>query len=84
MSRGFVVVLKWDHEGAGYAVSVPALPGCFTQGSTVDEALERAREAITGHIAALRELGEEIPSDDRPALLTVVHVDDAEIALAGD
>ena len=69
------VLLEWDDEGPGYAVSVPALRGCFTQGATVDEALESAREAIAGHIAALTELGEEIPTEDKPALLTVVHVD---------
>jgi predicted RNase H-like HicB family nuclease len=82
MSRHYTVLLEWDPEGPGYAVSVPALPGCFTQGSTVPEALERAREAISGHVAALRQLGEPVPVEESPALLTVVEIDD--IALAGD
>jgi antitoxin HicB len=82
MSRRYTVLLNWDPDGPGYAVSVPALPGCFTQGASVPEALERAREAISGHIAALAQIGEPIPNEDSPALLTVVEVDD--VALAGD
>ena len=33
-------------EAAGYSVSVPDLEGCFTQGDTLDEAVEMTREAI--------------------------------------
>jgi len=44
----YTVVLDWDAEGNAYVVSVPALPGCFAQGPTVDVATERAKEAIKG------------------------------------
>jgi antitoxin HicB len=77
MTRRYTVVLEWDPEGPGYGVIVPALPGCFTQGATVPEALERAREAIAGHVAALIDLGEPVPAEDTPALVTTVEVDDA-------
>ena len=82
MSRRYTVLLEWDAEGPGYAVSVPALPGCLTQGTTVPEALERAREAIAGHVAALIETGQPVPTGDAPALMTVVEIDD--VSLAGD
>lgn len=49
------VELEWDEEGPGYVVRVPELPGCFTQGETIEEALENVREAITGHLAALQQ-----------------------------
>jgi predicted RNase H-like HicB family nuclease len=52
-----------DPDDDLYVVTVPALPGCFTQGRTVDEALQRAREAIAGHIAALEDIGESIPEE---------------------
>lgn len=42
----FLVVLEPDPEVGGYNVTVPALPGCFTQGDTEEEALANAREAI--------------------------------------
>jgi predicted RNase H-like HicB family nuclease len=82
MTRRYTVLLEWDPEGPGYAVSVPALPGCSTRGTTVPEALERAREAISGHIAALRETGQPVPDEDVPVLLTVLDVD--ETPLVGD
>jgi predicted RNase H-like HicB family nuclease len=56
----------------GYGVEVPALPGCFTQGRTREEALERAREAIATHLAGLVADGEPIPIEQqRPELATV-------------
>jgi predicted RNase H-like HicB family nuclease len=37
-----------DAEEGGYWAEVPAVPGCATQGETVDELLENVREAIEG------------------------------------
>lgn len=45
--RTYTVVLTPDYESGGFTVTVPALPGCVTDGRTIDEALERAQEAIT-------------------------------------
>ncbi len=45
MSREYSVVLHQAEEG-GYWLDVPALPGCYSQGETVDEALANVREAI--------------------------------------
>jgi predicted RNase H-like HicB family nuclease len=61
MERGFKVILEWDREGNAYHVSVPALPGCFTYGRTREEALQRAKEAIQGHLKGLKLIGEPIP-----------------------
>src|SRR3989442_12757706 len=41
----FKVILKPDDTG-GYVVSCPSLPGCYSQGETVDEALANIKEAI--------------------------------------
>ncbi|HOV42358.1 MAG TPA: type II toxin-antitoxin system HicB family antitoxin [Syntrophothermus lipocalidus] len=60
----YKVILEWDEEGKGYVVSVPALPGCFTHGNTVEEALERAKEAIAGHLEALAQEGLPLPTKD--------------------
>ena len=45
MSREFSVVIERDEEGY-YVASVPALPGCHTQARSLDELMERIREAI--------------------------------------
>jgi predicted RNase H-like HicB family nuclease len=39
----------------GYAASVPALPGCHSQGRTEQEALENAEDAIREYLAAVAE-----------------------------
>ena len=58
----YTVILHRAEEG-GYWVEVPALPGCFSQGETVEEALANVREAIESHLIALKEDGEEIPEE---------------------
>jgi len=64
MQRRFKVILDWNEDGGGYTVTVPALPGCVTQGDTIKESLERAQEAIEGFIEALKIIGEPIPESD--------------------
>jgi predicted RNase H-like HicB family nuclease len=39
----------------GYSVSVPGLPGCWSQGSTEQEALENIRDAIRDYLAVVDE-----------------------------
>lgn len=58
----YTVLIHTAEEG-GYWVEVPALPGCFSQGETLDEALSNAQEAIELHLESLQEEGQEIPSD---------------------
>lgn len=71
----FTVILEPDEGGRGYTVLVPALPGCFTQGRTREEALERAREAIRCHIESLRKDGLPVPVER-------VHLEVATVELA--
>jgi len=47
----FKVVLEEDEEG-GYVVECPALPGCVSEGDTIEEALENIKEAIKGCLEA--------------------------------
>jgi predicted RNase H-like HicB family nuclease len=50
----------------------PSLPGCISQGKTKEEAIENAKEAIRGYIAALEEENLAIPEDKFDALLVEV------------
>jgi len=59
-SREYEVVLTPEAEG-GFSVTVPALPGCTSQGETREEALSMIQEAIEVHIASLVAHGEPIP-----------------------
>ena len=56
----YPVVLEQE-EDAGYVASVPALPGCVSQGDTRAEALDNIREAIALYVEDCREASDPIP-----------------------
>ena len=58
-----VILERNDDEEGYYTATVPALPGCITQGRTKEETLERAREAIQGYLESLQKDGIPIPED---------------------
>lgn len=66
------VILIPDLEVGGYTVEVPSLPGCVTEGDTVEEALANIKEAIIGFEETLIELGREVPQETAPILLAAV------------
>jgi predicted RNase H-like HicB family nuclease len=69
--RTYTIVVEPDESG-DLVVSVPALPGCFTRGKTIEECKERAIEAIELHIAGLVADGEPVPQEvGTPQLLSV-------------
>ncbi len=53
-SRRFLVNLIFDPEYDGYVADVPQLPGCMSQGKTVEAALKNVRKAITAYVKAAR------------------------------
>lgn len=62
----YTVVLERDEEG-GYTVTVPALPGCVTQGDTIAESLANAKEAIEVYLESLALDGKPFPPDVKEA-----------------
>jgi predicted RNase H-like HicB family nuclease len=60
-SRVFEVVLTPEEDGA-FSVSVPALPGCTSQGETRDAALGMIREAIELYLESLEAHGDPLPA----------------------
>ncbi len=57
--RNFKVILHPDLESGGYWVECPQLPGCSSQGDSVEEALDMIKDAIKGHIEVKEELKEK-------------------------
>ncbi|WP_069472577.1 type II toxin-antitoxin system HicB family antitoxin [Candidatus Marithrix sp. Canyon 246] len=56
----FPIVIHKDTE-SDFSVTVPDLPGCFSAGSTVEEAMDMSREAIECHIEGILIDNEPIP-----------------------
>ncbi len=72
MERTYSIVINPDPHLPGFAVTVPALPGCITQGETVEECVAHAQEAITLYLQDLAAAGEPIPEEkEHPQLLQV-------------
>ena len=50
-------ILRPEPDAGGYSASIPALPGCHTQGETLDEVRANLREAAEGWLAVAHEDG---------------------------
>ena len=67
LKRRFKVILHPDLEDGGYWVECPELPGCSSQGDSVEEALDMIRDAIKGHLEVQEELKKEAAQKKRAA-----------------
>ena len=59
-----ILIHPCDPDEVGYWVEVPSLPGCVTQGDTLEEAVEMARDAIQCWLMGLQQTGDPIPPSD--------------------
>ena len=59
----FTVVLTPDEEEGGFTVECPAIPGCISEGETVEEALANIQEAIEGCLESLAARNQPLPPE---------------------
>lgn len=71
-SYEYLIVVHPDEVDGGYWTEVPALPGCGSQGETVDEAVAMTKDAIQGFIESIKKHGETPPADATRALKVTV------------
>lgn len=68
----YTIILHPDIEQGGYTVTVPSLPGCITEGKTLEEAIEMAKEAIQLYIESLIADREPVPEErEHPQALII-------------
>jgi predicted RNase H-like HicB family nuclease len=70
-ARKYTVFFEEDPEG-GFVASVPSLPGCHTQGETLEEAERNIEEAIELYLESLVQHGEAIPVEGKSFQSTVL------------
>ena len=56
----YTVELKPQKEG-GYTATVPVLPGCISEGDSLEETLENIKDAVEGYIKVLAKHNKSIP-----------------------
>lgn len=67
--RHYIALIHKESD-SDFGVSFPDFPGCVTAGSTLQEALAMAEEALAGHVEAMIEEGEVVPEpSDADAVL---------------
>ena len=64
MIKNYTVIIE-PGEDNWLVATVPALPGCITQGKTVDEVLKNVKEAIEAYLESLQKNNQPIPEPDR-------------------
>ncbi|MCP4655511.1 MAG: type II toxin-antitoxin system HicB family antitoxin [bacterium] len=72
----FEIVIEKEPKDEGYFAHSPTLPGCFSNGRTIEEAKRNMREAIQQHLEGLLEHGDSIPQNEQ-----LVHVEELTVAV---
>jgi len=72
----FQIVIEKEPEDEGYYAYSPTLPGCFSNGRTVEEAKRNIREAIEQHLAALLAHAQPVPQSEH-----LVHVEELSVGV---
>ena len=72
----FEIVIEKEAEDGGYSAYSPSLPGCFSNGRTVEEAKRNIREAIEQHLQSLLAHGQPIPQGEKR-----VHVEELTVGV---
>ena len=58
-----ILITPGEPDEGGYWVKVSALPGCVTQGETVEEAVANAKEAVEAYILSLKARALPVPQE---------------------
>lgn len=72
----YPIAIEQGDDTHAYGVIVPDIPGCFSAGETLDEAIANAKEAINGHLCILAEDKADIP----PASSVQTHANNPDYA----
>jgi antitoxin HicB len=67
----FTVLLTHDDEDGGYVAECLVIPGCVSEGNTVEEALANIKEAIEGCLESLAAHQQPLPQDGAVIVATV-------------
>jgi len=73
----FEIVIEKEADNGGYSAYSPSLPGCFSNGRSIEDARRNMREAIQQHVASLVAHDEPVPQRER-----VIDVEEFSIGLS--
>lgn len=74
----FEILIEKEPEDEGYFAYSPTLPGCFSNGRTIEETKQNIRTAVQQHIESLLAHGQTVPQNER-----LVHVEELTVGVPG-
>jgi predicted RNase H-like HicB family nuclease len=72
----FQIVIEKEPEDEGYFAYTPTLPGCFSNGRTIEEAKRNIREAVEQHLESILAHAQPVPQND-----SLVHVEELTVGV---
>jgi len=72
----FQIVIEKEPEDEGYYAYSPTLPGCFSNGKTIEDTKRNIRQAIEQHLASMLAHSQVVPQNDR-----LVHIEELSVAV---
>ena len=70
----YTAVFEPDEKGGGFTVTIPALPGCISEGDTFEKALQNIKEAASLYLEVMQSKKEEIPKEEKGVVVAPVEV----------
>ena len=70
----YTAVFESDPDVGGYTVTIPALPGCISEGDTFEAALKNIQEAASLYLEVMAEKGRKFEEEDRRVIVAPIQV----------
>jgi len=72
----FQIIIEKEPEDEGYFAYSPTIPGCFSNGKTIEETKRNIRQAVEQHLVSMLKHAQPVPQNDR-----LVHVEELTVAV---
>ena len=70
----YMAVFEPDEKEGGFTVTIPALPGCISEGNTFEEAFKNIREAAILYLEIMRDRKTYFPTESKNAVIAPIEV----------
>lgn len=70
----YTAVFEPDEKLSGFTVTIPALPGCISEGDTFEESLKSIKEAAALYIEVMRNKSFDIPREEKGVVIAPIEV----------
>ncbi len=70
----YTAIFEPDEKAGGFTVTIPALPGCISEGDTFEEAINNIKEAASLYLEVVKKQTEKVPLETKRIFLAPIEV----------